>query len=352
MIRALTVLLLLACATVTQAAVYPAPAGGGSRVLTVYSNIDESAAAPLVHGYQRRYPRVRVNYRELGSIELYNHFLAENEGGHPVADLLLSSAMDLQLKLVNDGYARRLEPPSAASLPNWAVWHNEAFGFTFEPAVMVFNRERMPAGDVPATRADLARLLREQPERYFGRVATYDPERAGLGFLFATQDARRSRDFWTLVRRLGASGVKLYSTTAAILDRIANGKFLIGYNLLGSYARARATADPALGIVYPADYTLVLSRIAIVPRSAPHPVAGAEFLDFLLSADGQRIIAGAAQLYSLLPEVSGSATAAELRARVGANLVPIRVGPGLLVYLDQAKRQRFLRRWQRALKGR
>ena len=50
--------------------------------------------------------------------------------------------------------------------------------------------------------------------------------------------------------------------------------------------------------------------------------------------------------------IGGEVTAVALRAKVGDALRPIRVGPGLLVYLDRAKRQIFLKRWRRALQGR
>ena len=74
-------------------------------------------------------------------------------------------------------------------------------------------------------------------------------------------------------------------------------------------------------------------------------------LDFMLSRAGQEIVAGESQLYSIHPEVTGPTTAAALRASEGGSLRPIRVGPGLLVYLDQVKRRKFLKQWQRALAG-
>jgi iron(III) transport system substrate-binding protein len=326
--------------------------GADAARVVIYSTMDIEAAEPLLAGFRGTHPHVAITYHDLNSIELYDRFLSEVESGQGSADLLFSSAMDLQMKLVNDGYARAYESPEAAVLPPWAVWRNEAFGVTFEPAVMVYNRDLVPAADVPKTRFDLAALLREKPKAYFGRVATYDPERSGLGFLFATQDAEQSNAIWTLLRGFGVSGVKLYSTTGAILERIVSGRFAIAYNLLGSYARARAKDHPNLGIVLPTDYTLVMSRIALIPKRAPHPRAAEMFLDFLLSEMGQRIIADKAQLYSIHPNVTGEATAAGLRKSVGDRLRPIRVGPGLLVYLDQAKRQKFFRQWQRALGGR
>ena len=40
-------------------------------------------------------------------------------------------------------------------LPEWSVWKDQIYGITFEPVVMVYNKQRMPAADVPKTRADL-----------------------------------------------------------------------------------------------------------------------------------------------------------------------------------------------------
>ncbi|HXG28909.1 MAG TPA: ABC transporter substrate-binding protein, partial [Nevskiales bacterium] len=198
-------------------------------------------------------------------------------------------------------------------------------------------------------RQELIHLLQRQDERYRGRIATYDPERSGVGFLLATQDAQQSPQFWSLVRRLGAARVQLYANTAPILERIAEGRFLLGYNLLGSYAVAAAIRHPELGIVLPRDYTLAMSRLALIPRGAREPDLAREFMDFLLGEEGQRIIADQAGLYAIHPWVQGAFTAAALREELGPALRPIQIGPGLLVYLDQAKRRRFLRQWREAL---
>ena len=65
-------------------------------------------------------------------------------------------------------------------------------------------------------------------DTYRGKIATYDPEQAGAGFLFLTRDVRITQTTWDLVRALGAADVKLYSSSGTILDRIASGEQLIG----------------------------------------------------------------------------------------------------------------------------
>jgi iron(III) transport system substrate-binding protein len=143
--------------------------------------------------------------------------------------------------------------------------------------------------------------------------------------------------------------VKLYTNSAAIIDRVATGRFVLGYNILGSYARAMGATRPDLGIILPEDYTIITSRVAIVPRAARSPALGALFLDFLLSVQGQRVIASKSGLGAVHPSVDMEGSAKAMQARLGARLRPISVGPGLLVYLDQAKRRRLLEQWNEAL---
>jgi iron(III) transport system substrate-binding protein len=133
-----------------------------------------------------------------------------------------------------------------------------------------------------------------------------------------------------------------------MLERIGSGEHLLGFNIFASYATARQKKDPSLGVVYPKDYALVLSRIAFVPKAARHPNAARVFLDYLLSQRGQEMVARAG-LGAIRPDVHGEGTAATLAQSLGATLRPIAVGPGLLEYLDQAKRLDFLDRWQKAL---
>ena len=333
---------------------FPAPNGteAGAEPLVIYSNTDIEAAGPIVAGFQERFPNIAVIYHDLQSIEIYDRVLAETGENGPTADLALSSAMDLQVKLVNDGFATQWESPETAALPSWAVWRNAAFGVTYEPAVIVYNKPFFDGRVLPKTRADLVDLLGDEASPLFGKVATYDIERSGLGFLFLARDQEHSGGIWQLVNLMGAQNVKLYSNSAAIIERVADGRFLIGYNILGSYAQRMAQTRPNLGIVVPEDYTIVLSRIALIPSDARSPELGELFLEFLLSIEGQGIVARSAGLNAIRQDIEGPGTAASLSLSLGTRARPIRVGPGLLVYLDQAKRRRILERWNGALVGR
>ena len=321
----------------------------GAGPLIIYGTTDTVVFRPVIEDFHRLYPRAVVRYVELDAGQLYRRFLQETGGKRPQADLLLSSAMDLQVKLVNDGYAVAHLSDNAARLPVWARWRNEAFGITFEPAVMVFSTRLLAGRPVPRSRPELLRELRSDPGFWRGRIGTYDVARSSVGYLLASQDARQYSDFGSLLEAFGASGLRTSTSTATLLDRIERGELALGYNLLGSYARARVERGAALTIVYPSDYTLSVSRTAVLPRNAPHRPAAHAFLEYLLSLRGQRALSALSRLSASRPEIVGPYSRLGIAESQLGPLRPISLGPGLLAYLDQQKKARLLQSWQHAL---
>lgn len=327
-----------------------ASAAPSSRRVRVLSTTDRHTVQPLIDDFERRHAGLQIDYIELGSMALYERFLHHQDDAAARADVLWSSAMDLQIKLVNDGYALRHESPHAPQLPKWAIWKHEAYGTTFEPIGIVVNHQLLAAGDVPQTHAALAALLLADVPRWRGRVATYDIERAGLGFLIAAQDAMATPRSWDLVQALGRCAANLHADTQSMLERVAAGDALLAYNVLGSYAEAFTRKRPEIAVSYFEDYTLAVSRVAFIARTAPNPPGARLWLDYLLSAPGQQLLAASGGLYGVRADAAQPRSAAALEPRLGRALRPIALGPGLLAHLDRSRRQAFLKRWNQALR--
>lgn len=319
--------------------------------VVVYATTDAAQAAPLIQGFEKKFPGVRVEYTDLNSTELYNRFIAEAAAGSGTADVLWSSAMDLQVKLASDGNAATYRSPEAAKLPAWAVWHDQAYGTTAEPLAFVYNKRLVPEGDVPRSHAAFLQLLTDKADTYRGKVTGYDPERSGVGFVQFTQDAAVWPQAWDLFTAFGKTGAKLYTSVGAMLERVGSGEHLIAYDIFGSYALARAKRDPSIAWVLPEDYTLVTSRVAFLSSKARSPEAGKLFLDYVLSHDGQDIIANQAELYSIRDDVTGEATLGKLNEQLGERAKPVAIDEGLLANLNQMKRLTFIRKWQSTMKG-
>jgi iron(III) transport system substrate-binding protein len=318
--------------------------------LIIYSTTDAVSSNPLVKDFEATYPGIKVEYSDLNSTELYNRFIAEAAANNGTADLLWSSAMDLQVKLVNDGQGLAYPSPEIKSLPKWAVYKDSAYGTTYEPTAIVYNKRLVPEADVPKDHTALLKLLNDKPDAYKGKVTAYDPERSGVGYLFCNEDVKNFPAAWDLFKAMGKTGAKFYTSAGAMMERVASGEHTIAYGIFGSYALARSKKDPNIGIVLPSDYTMVTSRVAFISKHAKNPNAAKLFLDYMLSKRGQEVVAKA-DLYSLRNDVEGEATVKAVTKVIGDRARPVPIDQTLLETLDQTKRLAFLSKWQKAKKG-
>lgn len=318
--------------------------------LVIYSTLDNRLAKPLIAAFQQTNPAIAVRYEDLLAADISARIVAETDAGQTTADFVFSSAMDMQMKLANDGYAQPVAVPAAIDWPVWANWQNTAFAITFEPAVLVYHKPSFPDGP-PQSRLDLMEWLRASPDTLQGRIGTYDIAQSAVGYLFLSRDAEHFPDIWSLLRAMVAAGLHTYPTSQEIIDRVADGRLVLGYNILGSYAADQARTAPDLGMMLLRDFTVVVSRVALVPRAARSPDLGTAFLAFLMSVQGQTLLSEHLRLPAVSLQVSGANSGQAMQAALGDQLRPVAVSPGLLAYLDQAKRQRMVRLWRDVMAG-
>lgn len=318
----------LACAfEIEESRSYPAPGGSELRIL---STADADVFEPIITAFQALYP-IAITYDVASSAQVMTGLY--DEGAQ--YDLAISSAMDLQTKLANDGLAQRYSSDATAALPPWAKWGDRVFAFTQEPAVLVLNAQVFETLATPKNREGLITLLRDHPEVFDGRIGTYDIRVSGAGYLFATQDSRNTESFWRLTEIMGRLNTRLYCCSSEMIDAVARGELALAYNVLGSYARARLADTPEVLIVEMDDFVSVMLRTALIPQTAEAPQAAGLMIDFLAGLRRRPDLVAAT---GLPPVVSGSA--ADERV-----IRPIRLGPGLLVFLDRLRRDTFLRSW-------
>lgn len=318
--------------------------------VVIYSTTDSKAAEALIKDFGALYPGVKVEYNDMNSTEAYNRFISEAAAGGATADVMWSSSMDLQVKLASEGYAVAYKSPEAAAVPAWANWKDTAYGTTFEPAAIVYNKRLVTEAEVPTTHDEFTKLLVSKQEKFKNKVTTYDIEKSGVGFSLMTYDLKHNPHFWDFAKAMGGVAARVQSSTGTMLERISSGENLIGYNILGPYALVRAKKDPSIGVAFTKDYNLVLSRVIFINKAGKNLNAAKLWVDYILSKRGQTIIANDAQLFAIRGDVTGATTSAELTKQLGASLKPMPVSTELLEYLDQKKRLDFLKQWKEATK--
>ncbi len=306
-----------------------------THTLEIISTADRELFTPLLTDFLRSHPAIAINYTTVSSTELMKAIYTEGVA----FDIAISSAMDLQTKLANDGFTRSHSSAISQRIPDWARWRDHVYAFTREPAAIVYSPDALQGLEIPQTRQQLIALLRNNQERLYGKVGTYDVRSSGLGYLFATHDARFSDIYWRLSEVMGSLGATLYCCSGQMIEDIESGKLAIAYNVLGSYAQARKDQGANIEIVEPADFTTVMLRSAVIPANAKQVALAGEFIDHLLSASW---LNKGDTVYPF--------PAIDLNPASEQNAYqPIRLGPGLLVYLDDFKRRHFLREWENSM---
>jgi iron(III) transport system substrate-binding protein len=303
--------------------------------LRIISTTDIDLFEPLLAAFVDANPEIAIDYVVASSAEVMK---AVQSGDR--FDLALSSAMDLQTKLSNDGYTQPYSSAATDLVPDWGNWRDHLFAFSQETVTLVISPAAFEGLEIPQTRQDLIRLLRDHEDRFRGRIGTYDISQSGAGYLFATQDARASETYWRVSEVMGNLGTRFFCCTSEMIEKVATGEIAMAYNVLGSYAAARTDLAYGIRIVELQDYTIMMLRTAAILRDAPNPETAGLFIDHLIRAAW-----GPAELdYYPFPRFPAPEGA------VSATRRPIRLGPGLLVYLDGLKRRAFLSEWRDAMR--
>jgi len=320
-------------------------------VLTIKGAADYPEIAPLLAEFGRKYPHIKVDYEEFSTRILYQNFL---KGAFIKADLITSSAMDLQIKLINDGYAQSYRSKETSALPSWASWRNEIFGFTYEPAVIAYNHDFLTRNSSILTpnissRENMLEYIRQNTERMQGKIGTFDIEKVGVGYLLWSHDSQQTSSYGRILESFGIHNVRLFPSSAVMLKALAEGEIAMAYNVLGSYANSWAKAYPKIKVVMPTDYTMAIMRTAFIPKTAPNPNAAKTFLDFLLSREGQQILADHSSLFPIREDLKAQKMSKRLGVSDHGQIRAIPLGLRLLVLTDEMKRQLLLNEWNSAL---
>jgi len=309
--------------------------GQGSTPFLIRSTTDIAIIRPLIERFASQRPELAITYEQWASNALFEQSRADCRGEGPPADAILSSAVQQMVWLVNAACAAPYRSAATLALPTTRRWRDEIWGITTEPAVIAYNKAAFAGRTVPNSRFALLDALRNDPDRFRRKIATYDIAASGLGYLFAFSDSLEATTFGALLESFARVDAVATCCSAEIIAGVAGGRYLIAYNVLGSYVTS--AARPEVGTVLPEDYTLVLSRAYMIPREARQKGAATALLDFLLSAEAQTLLERAGVITTMEPAEIGLPQSARRT---------IALAPPLLVALDSNRRAQLLDLWK------
>jgi iron(III) transport system substrate-binding protein len=276
--------------------------------VVVYCSADKEFAEPVFRAYEAK-TGVKVlplyDTEETKTAGLTARLVAEK--ARPTADVFWSSDTGRAVALVDQGLAARYTPQRAAGIPSRyksadGLWT----GFGARIRVLLYNTQHVKSDEAPRSIEDLTR------PRWKGRVAIANPHFGTMSFqmaaLFVKWGDARATNF---LQRLEDNGVIVAAGNSDVKDRVADGRADVG--ILDEDDAVVAVRDrKPVTIVIPdqdgaeALGTPLMPNVALLVQGAPHAEDGKRFIEFLVSADVEGMLAASdAAQYPLHPNVPG-----------------------------------------------
>jgi ABC-type Fe3+ transport system substrate-binding protein len=235
---------------------------------------------PLADGFMRRYPGVKATSVHFSGAAIITRIESESRVGKPLSDVVLSGQLGV-LASIEKRIAARYRSPEREFLRD-GFKDKDGLWTTYMTNVMVsaYNTRLVKKEELPRNVEDLLKprwknklVMDSQSYVWFGTMMQFLGEDNGLRFMkrLNEQNLQHSRGRRLMTQLLAAGEHEIAVET----------------NLNSVLSLSRQGAPLSFAPIQP--YFLSPSLV-FMSANAPHPFAGALFVDYLLSEEGQKII--------------------------------------------------------------
>jgi iron(III) transport system substrate-binding protein len=255
-------------------------AANAQQKLYVYTSMKESMIGDLKTGFIKKYPDIKVDFQSAGAGKLMAKIAAERESGKILADVLWTSEVPDFYQMKKQDLLQAYIPAESKLLLNPLPDYDGSFTAVRLGTLGIAYNTRL-IKEAPKTWTDV------QKPAFKGAYGIANPALSGTAYMSV---AVLSKAFgWGYFEALRANGAKMGKGSGQVVDDTASG------DLLASLAVDYITLDKidkgaTLALVYPPEMLLIPSPIAII-KNSPNTEAAKKFVDYVLSKEGQSVIA-------------------------------------------------------------
>jgi ABC-type Fe3+ transport system substrate-binding protein len=284
---ALSAFLLLAIGAHADADPALVAAAQKEGAVTWYSTlIVNQIVRPMVEAFEKKYPGIKVQYSRASSSDVALKIRNEARARRVQADLFDGSNTVFMLEEAN--VVADYHPKSAASYPaelkdpkgHWTALN--LFYWT-----SAYNTNLVKDDEAPKTYGDLL------DPKWKGKIAwTYDLTPGGPpGFvhnILTTMGQEKGMDY---LRKFAAQEpVTIPAAQRVVLDKVVSGEYPLAVMILNYHATISMNQGAPIRWIRMEPLLQSMSLVSIV-KDSPHPSAARLFVEFMLSDEGQKIMA-------------------------------------------------------------
>jgi iron(III) transport system substrate-binding protein len=263
---------------------------GVANEVTVYVSTDRVFSEPILKAYEQKTGvKVKAVYdtEETKSTGLANKLLAEKN--NPQADVFWSNEPVRTLVLKSRGVLAPYQSPNAEGIPTTfkdagGYWT----GFSARIRVIVYNTDLVKAEEAPKSIYDLT------DPKWKGQVAIADPRFGSTSFhvaaVYAELGDEKADEFF---RKLKANDVKIVPGNSVVRDLVVKGEVKMGLTDTDDVNVALEDKQPVAMVLPDREgmgAPLMPNMVSLI-AGAPHAEAGKNLIDYLLSAEVERMLA-------------------------------------------------------------
>lgn len=311
-----------------------------SGSLSIFSNTSEENWAPILAGFQAKYPWVTsITAPDLDSDEIFARYLSEEATAGSDADMFVTNAAQIWAEFtMEDGRVNTYESVELSSVPEAASLLPGVNALSLDAMTLVVNAELLDA-EITGY-ADLADAVADGSLE--NRVTTRGVTGA-FGFTVTNALMSARGDLWPTMETI-LPNVRAEDSSGTQLEKILAGEYVAGFIISsGPGYPAADRSDGILEIVFPTEGTVVLPRGIAIAETAPNPATARLFMDYVLSQEGQSAVADGG-LTSYRDDATApdpSRTYNGLVSNIGEeNIVVVPY-----VFVEEADANAFIERW-------
>lgn len=257
--------------------------------LVIVTSYPKDLTSVFQRAFQKKNPGTKVevlNKKTSAGIKYIQETARNNK-----SDLFWASAPDAFEVLKGDGLLQKYDVKATGIPKTIGVFPTNDpdgyfKGFAGSGYGIMYNTRYLKAKKLPAPKEweDLTK------EVYHGHVGMSAPSRSGTTHLTVETiiQGKGWVDGWRTIKAMAGNFAQVTERSFGVPDAVNSGTFGIGIVIDFFGFSSQAVGFP-VEFVYPSVTTLVPANYAII-KNAPHPKAAAEFIEFVLSVEGQELL--------------------------------------------------------------
>jgi iron(III) transport system substrate-binding protein len=259
------------------------------KQLTVYYGATLEQMTPVLDAFKAKYPDIEIKSYRAANEELSATMEMEVKANNPQFDvavqgngpvLTLQGKYDCFQPFVSEANAsinQSLLDPNGVLTPVGTGFY-----------VIIYNTNQVEAADAPTSFLDLT------AEKWNNQVAMADPASSSSIYTLIWMITENLKDQagygWPYFEALQKLNVNMVASHGTIGELVSMGERSVGIQVMATAGTSLKKGDP-VAIVYPKEGCPSEVNVAAIRKDTPNMEAAQQFVNFLLSEEGQGLVA-------------------------------------------------------------